>query len=75
MPKIAGGLNPWESSPQLWSKIFIVSCIIGVLTDPLFLYIPIINEEEKCLRRDKTMKNLALVFRSITDFANLWLVV
>ncbi|KAL5555187.1 hypothetical protein UlMin_037423 [Ulmus minor] len=65
-------LNPWESSPRLWSKIFIVSCVIGVLIDPLFLYIPIINEGKKCLRRDETMKNLALVLRSITDFAYIW---
>ncbi|KAL5568235.1 hypothetical protein UlMin_024810 [Ulmus minor] len=61
--------NPWESSPGMWDKIFLISCVIGVLIDPLFLYIPVINEDNKCLRRDETMKILAIFIRSITDFA------
>ncbi|KAL5568090.1 hypothetical protein UlMin_024665 [Ulmus minor] len=62
-------LNAWESSPRGWHVIFLISCVIGVLIDPLFLYIPIINEDDKCLRRDESMKNIALILRSTTDFA------
>ncbi|KAL5568105.1 hypothetical protein UlMin_024680 [Ulmus minor] len=61
-------LNAWESSPRGWQVIFLISCVIGVLIDPLFLYIPIINEDHKCLRRDEKMKNIALILRSTTDF-------
>ncbi|KAL5568095.1 hypothetical protein UlMin_024670 [Ulmus minor] len=59
----------WESSHRGWHVIFLISCVIGVLIDPLFLYIPIINEDDKCLRRDETMKNVALILRTTTDFA------
>ncbi|KAL5540200.1 hypothetical protein UlMin_044146, partial [Ulmus minor] len=62
-------VNAWESSPRWWPEIFLISCVIGVLIDPLFLYIPVINENNKCLRRDDKMEIIALVLRSITDFA------
>ncbi|KAL5568128.1 hypothetical protein UlMin_024703 [Ulmus minor] len=62
-------LNAWEmSSPRWWPEIFLISCVIGVLIDPLFLYIPVIDDDNKCLRRNETMKEIALVLRSITDF-------
>ncbi|KAL5568101.1 hypothetical protein UlMin_024676 [Ulmus minor] len=61
-------LNAWESSPRGWHVIFLISCVIGVLSDPLFLYIPIINEDDKCLRRDEKLKNIALILRSTSDF-------
>lgn len=51
-----------------WKGIFILSCV-AVSVDTLFLYIPIIDEKNKCLGMDKTLRNVALVFRSLTDFA------
>ncbi|KAL5568102.1 hypothetical protein UlMin_024677, partial [Ulmus minor] len=56
-------------SSRRWPEVFLISCVIGVLIDPLFLYIPVIDETDKCLRRNETMKVIALVLRSITDFA------
>ena len=50
-----------------WNIIFIVSCVLSVLLDPLFLYIPIVDEDMKCLRMDKNLKIAALVLRSLTD--------
>ncbi|PON97036.1 Ion transport domain containing protein [Trema orientale] len=67
--KVEKILNPWASYPRLWNKIFLVSCVIGLTIDPLFLYIPIINDDKKCLEMDYHMKNVALVLRSLTDFA------
>ncbi|KAI5346226.1 hypothetical protein L3X38_014105 [Prunus dulcis] len=49
------------------TKIFISSCVLGVLLDPLFLYIPLLNYELKCLRLDNTIKIIALVSRLFTD--------
>ncbi|KAL5568093.1 hypothetical protein UlMin_024668 [Ulmus minor] len=49
-------LNAWESSPRGWHVIFLISCVIGVLIDPF-------------ASRDETMKNIALILRSTTDFA------
>ncbi|PQQ17427.1 cyclic nucleotide-gated ion channel 1-like isoform X1 [Prunus yedoensis var. nudiflora] len=48
-------------------NIFVTSCVLGVLLDPLFLYIPLLNYDLKCLRLDKTIKIIALVSRSFTD--------
>ncbi|KAI5332251.1 hypothetical protein L3X38_022380 [Prunus dulcis] len=38
-----------------------------VALDPLFLYIPIIDECNKCLGEDKTVRNAALILRSLSD--------
>ncbi|KAM6555389.1 hypothetical protein CsatB_002408 [Cannabis sativa] len=62
--------HPWAAfSSKKWSKIFLASCVIGVSIDPLFLYIPIVRDEGKCLDTDNNMKIIALVLRSLTDFA------
>ncbi|PRQ45092.1 putative potassium channel, voltage-dependent, ERG [Rosa chinensis] len=47
--------------------MFIIACVIAVSLDPLFLYIPIIDEEEKCLSEDKELRTIALILRSLTD--------
>ncbi|KAK9937118.1 hypothetical protein M0R45_013931 [Rubus argutus] len=57
-------LDPWRN----WKRTFILSCV-AVSLDPLFLYIPIIDDKNKCLGMDKTLRNLALVFRALTDIA------
>ncbi|BFG23528.1 hypothetical protein CerSpe_098020 [Prunus speciosa] len=51
----------------IWIKIFIISCVFAVSLDPLFFYIPIVNEDMKCLILDKNLKAIALSFRSLTD--------
>ncbi|PON96857.1 Voltage dependent potassium channel [Trema orientale] len=53
---------------SMLNTIFLASWVIAVLTDPLFLYIPTLKEDQKCLKMDTNLKNVALVFRSITDF-------
>ncbi|KAM5557673.1 hypothetical protein ABKV19_024838 [Rosa sericea] len=52
---------------SMWDKIFITSCIIAVLMDPLFFYIPYIHEDNKCLGKDKTLGIAAILLRSLTD--------
>ncbi|XP_021819153.1 uncharacterized protein LOC110761081 isoform X1 [Prunus avium] len=49
------------------TKIFITSCVLGVFLDPLFLYIPLLNHDLKCVRLDNTIKIIALVLRLFTD--------
>lgn len=50
-----------------WEWAFVVSCI-AVSLDPLFLYIPVVDETNKCLAMDKNLKPIALILRSSTDF-------
>ncbi|XP_030500455.2 putative cyclic nucleotide-gated ion channel 13 isoform X2 [Cannabis sativa] len=68
--KVEKILNPWAASPrEQWNKIFLASCVIGVMIDPLFLYIPIVNDENKCLDKDHNVMAISLVLRSLTDFS------
>lgn len=52
---------------QQWNKIFVVVCVIAVSLDPLFFYIPVIDNKNKCLDLDKSLKITSCVLRSITD--------
>ncbi|KAI5331642.1 hypothetical protein L3X38_021768 [Prunus dulcis] len=58
-------------SASLWNKLrnkmIMISCVIAISLDPLFLYIPFIDEEKKCLGMDKKLRNVALILRSLTD--------
>ncbi|ONI01499.1 hypothetical protein PRUPE_6G143100 [Prunus persica] len=51
----------------LWNKIFVIACVIAVSLDPLFFYIPNINEKYKCLGKDKKLRTAALLLRSLMD--------
>ncbi|XP_008233559.2 PREDICTED: cyclic nucleotide-gated ion channel 1-like [Prunus mume] len=52
-----------------WKKIFVISCVFAVLLDPLFLYIPIIKEDMKCIQMDKRLNKTAFALRSVTDLS------
>lgn len=54
-------IRPW------WDIVLVISCVIAVSLDPLFFYIPTINEEEKCLEMDTKLRTVSLVLRSFTD--------
>ncbi|CAK9165783.1 unnamed protein product [Ilex paraguariensis] len=60
-------LDPQGPFLQQWNKIFVLSCIIGVSFDPLFLYIPVIDAKEKCLDLDYSIEITACVLRFFTD--------
>ncbi|OIV98002.1 hypothetical protein TanjilG_26633 [Lupinus angustifolius] len=60
-------LDPQGPFLQKWNKIFVLSCLIAVSLDPLFLYVPVINNGRKCLSLDKTMEITATVLRSFSD--------
>ncbi|KAI7725507.1 hypothetical protein M8C21_007049, partial [Ambrosia artemisiifolia] len=60
-------LNPQGKFLQKWNKIFVLSCVIAVSVDPLFLYIPVVNDDIKCLDLDHTLQITANVLRSFMD--------
>ncbi|KAL3517281.1 hypothetical protein ACH5RR_024183 [Cinchona calisaya] len=59
--------DPQGAFLQQWNKIFVVSCVIAVSLDPLFFYIPVIDNSRKCLDLDNKLKIVACVLRSLTD--------
>lgn len=60
-------LNPQGPFLQKWNKIFVLSCVIALSLDPLFFYIPVIDDDKKCLGQDKKLEKVASVLRSFTD--------
>lgn len=59
--------DPQESFLQKWKKIFLASCLFALLLDPLFLYVPMLKDDVKCLQSDRNLKIAALLLRSFTD--------
>ncbi|XP_065628845.1 cyclic nucleotide-gated ion channel 1 [Quercus suber] len=39
----------------------------SISLDPLFFYVPVINEENKCIELDKKLRTISLILRSVTD--------
>ncbi|XP_062223605.1 cyclic nucleotide-gated ion channel 1-like isoform X1 [Phragmites australis] len=60
-------LDPQGPFLQRWNKIFVVSCLIAVSVDPLFLYIPVIDGDNNCLYLDKKLEITASILRFFTD--------
>ncbi|XP_049405985.1 cyclic nucleotide-gated ion channel 1-like [Solanum stenotomum] len=60
-------LDPQGRFLQKWNKVSILVCVFAVSLDPLFFYISVIDNKNKCLDLDKTLKITACVLRSITD--------
>lgn len=55
-------------SVTFWNKISVISCLVAVSVDPLFLYIPILDHKKVCLETDTRLRNAVLITRSLTDF-------
>ncbi|CAL5038786.1 unnamed protein product [Urochloa decumbens] len=62
-----GTLHPQGPFLQKWNRIFVISCIFAVSVDPLFLYIPVINDEKPCWSLDRNLEKAASVLRFFTD--------
>lgn len=60
-------LDPQGSFLQKWNKIFVLSCIVAVSLDPLFFYIPVIDNDKSCLSLDKNLEVIASTLRTFTD--------
>ncbi|KAK2983668.1 hypothetical protein RJ640_023202, partial [Escallonia rubra] len=60
-------LDPQGAFLQKWNKIFVLACMIAISLDPLFFYIPVIDDDNKCLKLDSKLETTASVLRSFTD--------
>ncbi|XP_060218430.1 cyclic nucleotide-gated ion channel 1-like isoform X2 [Lycium barbarum] len=65
-------LDPQEPFLQFWNKIFVLACIISVAIDPLFFYIPVVDNKRKCLDLDSSLKIPISVLRSLTDLCYIY---
>ncbi|XP_027350569.1 cyclic nucleotide-gated ion channel 1-like [Abrus precatorius] len=60
-------LDPQGPILQKWNKIFVLTCVLAVSVDPLFFYIPVIDDKSKCLNLDGTLQITASVLRTFFD--------
>ncbi|XP_022750255.1 probable cyclic nucleotide-gated ion channel 5 [Durio zibethinus] len=59
--------DPQDKFLLLCNKVFFVSCILAVSADPLFFYLPVINDSENCLTIDKKLAVTVTTLRTIID--------
>ncbi|KAJ1429497.1 RmlC-like jelly roll fold [Sesbania bispinosa] len=60
-------LDPQGPLLQKWNKIFVITCVMAISVDPLFFYIPVIDDNGKCLDLDGKLKITASVLRTFFD--------
>ncbi|GKV31317.1 hypothetical protein SLEP1_g40017 [Rubroshorea leprosula] len=60
-------LNPHGSYSEEWNRIFLLSTVIAVSLDPIFFYIIVVNEDNKCLLLDTNLGIAAICLRSVID--------
>lgn len=58
---------PLDADGKYDPDMFLISDIVGVALDALFLYIPVVNEDIKCLMLDNTLKMVVIILRSLSD--------
>lgn len=59
--------NPQDQFLQRWNKLFFLSCFVAVSVDPLFFYLPVIDNGLKCLGIDEKLAITATTIRTIVD--------
>ncbi|KAK7292801.1 hypothetical protein RJT34_15655 [Clitoria ternatea] len=60
-------LDPQGPILQKWNKIFVITCVMAISVDPLFFYIPVIDDKRKCLDVDGALKITSSVLRTFFD--------
>ncbi|KAJ0100277.1 hypothetical protein Patl1_21324 [Pistacia atlantica] len=64
--KMANPLRPF------WNWIYIGLCVSAISLDPLFFYIPVVNDDKKCIGFDRKLGIVAVVLRSCSDFFHMF---
>ncbi|XP_042984347.1 cyclic nucleotide-gated ion channel 1-like isoform X2 [Carya illinoinensis] len=65
--------TPWWLHHEYfhWDVAFLVVCVVAIAVDPLFFYLPVIedkfNEDTKCIRLNTNLEIIAICVRSFLD--------
>ncbi|CAJ1944842.1 unnamed protein product [Sphenostylis stenocarpa] len=59
--------DPQDKFLLLWNKLFVISCILAVSIDPLFFYLPVINNSFHCLGIDRKLATIVTTLRTVID--------
>jgi cyclic nucleotide gated channel len=59
-------LDPRGQIIHQWNKIFLVACLVSLFVDPLFFYLPIV-QDEVCIDIGIKIEVVLIIIRSILD--------
>lgn len=59
--------DPQDKFLLLCNKLFVTSCILAVSVDPLFLYLPFVDDKDKCIGIDRRLAIIATTLRTVID--------
>ena len=60
-------LDPQGPFLQKWNKIFAITSVMAISVDPLFFYVPVIEDTKKCLELNGNLQIIASVLRTFFD--------
>ncbi|XP_042020162.1 cyclic nucleotide-gated ion channel 18-like [Salvia splendens] len=61
-------LDPNSDIVNLWNHIFLISCLVSLFIDPLYFYLPYVEDGAACMNIDISASILITYFRTVTDF-------
>ncbi|XP_024541742.1 protein CNGC15b [Selaginella moellendorffii] len=64
--------DPRSRFIQQWNNFFILSCLLAAFIDPLFFYLPVINQTRNCSQLRNSLKVVVTVLRTIIDCSYLF---
>ena len=67
-------LDPRDKFLHRWNRVFVFACLATLFIDPLFYYLPKVNEN-LCLEVDSKLRIVVTILRSITDLFHLFHIV
>lgn len=59
--------DPQDKFLLFWNKLSVISCILAVSVDPLFYYLPVINQSVDCIGIDRKLAITVTTLRTIFD--------
>ncbi|XP_015874444.3 protein CNGC15b [Ziziphus jujuba] len=59
-------LDPRGPAIRRWSKIFLVTCLVSLFVDPLFFYLPVV-QDEVCIDIGIPLEIILTIIRSLAD--------
>ncbi|KAH7688206.1 Potassium channel voltage-dependent EAG/ELK/ERG protein [Dioscorea alata] len=62
-------LDPGSDLVLKWNRVFLVSCLVALFIDPLYFYLPSIDDGNNtlCIKMDKRLSITVTVFRTLAD--------
>ncbi|KAF5445693.1 hypothetical protein F2P56_034728 [Juglans regia] len=59
--------DPQDKFLLFWNRLSVISCILAVSVDPLFYYLPVVNQSSDCMGIDRKLAITVTTLRTIVD--------